>query len=104
VRSLTFLIGPYLARHRVDAVFNHGGDRLSLMVFAIHDGEVQINERIDHAEKGGEIDRMTEQRRRLDISFSHLQVNHHRFEVVGPFHVERTTQRNAAPGTRVRHV
>ena len=75
--SLTFLIELSLARHMVDAASNRGGDRLSLMVFAGHDGEAQIDERMDRAEEGRQIDRMTEQRGRLDFSFSHLHVNHH---------------------------
>jgi hypothetical protein len=45
---------------------------------------------------------MTEQRRRLDFSFRHLQVNHQRFDVVGPFHVEPTTERNTTVRTGLR--
>ena len=93
----------YLPQRRVDAGVNRGGDRLSLMVFAVDDGEVPVGERIERAAEGHQIDRMAEQRRRLNFSFSHAHANQHFTEVVGPLHIERTTKRNAAPGTKFRH-
>ncbi len=64
-------------------------------------GKPQIDEHMERSEEGRQIDRLAEQRGRLDFPFSHLHVNHHLADIVGPVQVERTTNRNPAAGDEI---
>jgi hypothetical protein len=74
-----------------------------LLVFEGHDRETQIDEHVERTEKGGQIDRVTDQRGVADGTFLHLHMRQHVSDVVSPVQVERTANRDPAISPRLRH-